>query len=142
MRAAISTVVTLTLVATLASCGADPDDSLGATTSAAHGPSRATNYPPNGQSVNVVALDNNFVAEQTAVVAGTEVVFTNNGRNTHDVVPVDDPKATTWGVLEGDFQPKATYSRVFDQPGTYAYYCTIHGSTKAGMVGRIVVTAP
>jgi plastocyanin len=129
-------------VAALASCGADPDDSLAATTSAAHGPSRGTNYPPNGQTVKVVALDNNFVAEQTEVIAGTNVVFTNNGRNSHDVVPVDDPKATTWGVLEGDFQPKGSYSRVFDQPGTYAYYCTIHGSAKAGMVGRIVVTAP
>jgi len=142
VRAAISTVVTLTLVAALAACGADPDDSLGATTSAAHGPSRDTNFPPNGQSVNVVVLDNNFVAEQTEVVAGTEVVFTNNGRNPHNVVPVDDPKATTWGVLEADFQPKASYSRVFDKPGTYNYYCTIHGSKKAGMVGRIVVAAP
>jgi len=142
VRAAISTVVTLTLVAALAACGADPDDSLGATTSAAHGPSRDTNFPPNGQSVKVVVLDNNFVAEQTEVVAGTEVVFTNNGRNPHNVVPVDDPKATTWGVLEADFQPKASYSRVFDKPGTYNYYCTIHGSKKAGMVGRIVVAAP
>jgi plastocyanin len=129
-------------VAALAACGADPDDSLGATTSAAHGPSRDTNFPPNGQSVNVVVLDNNFVAEQTEVAAGTEVVFTNNGRNPHNVVPVDDPKATTWGVLEADFQPKARYSRVFDKPGTYNYYCTIHGSKTAGMVGRIVVTAP
>jgi len=129
-------------VAALAACGADPDDSLGATTSAAHGPSRDTNFPPNGQSVNVVVLDNNFVAEQTEVVAGTEVVFTNNGRNPHNVVPVDDPKATTWGVLEADFQPKASYSRVFDKPGTYNYYCTIHGSKKAGMIGRIVVSAP
>jgi len=142
VRAAISTVVTLTLVAALAACGADPDDSLGATTSAAHGPSRDTNFPPNGQSVKVVVLDNNFVAEQTEVVAGTEVVFTNNGRNPHNVVPVDDPTATTWGVLEADFQPKASYSRVFDKPGTYNYYCTIHGSKKAGMVGRIVVAAP
>jgi len=36
----------------------------------------------------------------------------------------------------------ASFSHTFMQPGTYVYYCTIHGSTKAGMVGRIVVTAP
>ena len=38
--------------------------------------------------------------------------------------------------------PKATYSHVFDQPGTYAYFCTIHGTATAGMIGTIVVTEP
>jgi plastocyanin len=131
------------LMTTLASCGADPDDSLGATTSAAAGPSRdAASFPANGERVTVVALDNNFLPEKAEIVAGTEVVFKNNGRNPHNVVPADDPKATTWGVLETDFMPTQSYSRVFDTPGTYVYYCTIHGSAKAGMVGSIVVTEP
>jgi plastocyanin len=90
----------------------------------------------------VTALDNNFVAQTVSVVAGTEVVFTNNGRNPHDVVPADDPNAREWGVLEADFQPKDTYSRVFDRPGTYVYYCTIHGTPTAAMFGTITVTAP
>jgi plastocyanin len=31
---------------------------------------------------------------------------------------------------------------VFDTPGTYVYFCTIHGTASAGMFGTIVVTAP
>jgi plastocyanin len=124
-------------------CGADPDDSLrAATTTAAPQPTSDSTYPPNGAQASVTALDNNFVTQSLAVVAGTEVVFTNNGRNPHNVVPADDPKATEWGVLEADFQPKDTYSRVFDRPGTYVYYCTIHGTPTAAMFGTITVTAP
>jgi plastocyanin len=82
------------------------------------------------------------VPQVTEVAAGTEIVFTNNGRNPHNVVPEGDPKATTWGVLEAAFDPTDTYSQVFDRPGTYVYYCTIHGSVTAGMVGTITVTAP
>lgn len=40
-------------------------------------------------------------------------------------------------------QVDGLYDRVFDEPGTYAYYCTIHGSesglTVSGMAGRVVV---
>ena len=130
------------LCATLLGCGADRNDALSASTTAAPQPTSDVTFPPNGESVDVVALDNNFLPETVEVKAGTEVVFTNNGRNPHNVVPADDPKATEWGVLEEGFQPTDTYSRVFDRPGTYIYYCTIHGSPKAGMVGTITVAEP
>ena len=143
VRGTISAVVTLALVATLASCGSDPADSSSVSNPAAPGRSaQPAVYADNGQQVTLVALDNNFLPEETTIVAGTKVVFTNNGRNPHNVVPEGDPTAKTWGVLEADFQPKDSYSRVFDTPGTYVYYCTIHGTAKAGMVGSIVVTAP
>ena len=143
VRGKIGVVTTLALVATLASCGADPNDTPGAVLSAAPGrPRAAGTYPANGEQAKVVALDNNFLREETDIVAGTEVVFSNNGRNPHNIVPADDPKATTWGVHEDQFQPTASYSHVFDTPGAYVYYCTIHGSAKAGMVGRIIVTKP
>jgi plastocyanin len=70
------------------------------------------------------------------------VVFTNNGRNPHNVLPADDPKATTWGAPEAAFQPKDVYSHVFDRPGTYVYYCSIHGTPTAAMYGTITVTEP
>lgn len=132
----------LALSTTLAACGADPDDSLQAlasTTTAA--PSEVT-FPPNGETIEVLSLDNNFLPQTIEVKAGTEVEWVNNGRNPHNVVPADDPKATTWGVLEAAFQPKDTYARVFDRPGTYVYYCTIHGTPKAAMFGTITVTEP
>ena len=139
-------VVVAAFVATLigaSSCGADGDDSLSASTTVADSqPDDATTYPANGETADVLAIDNNFLPQPLEIVAGTEVVFTNNGRNPHNVLPEDDPKATTWGVLEADFLPEDTYSHVFDTPGTYVYYCSIHGSATAGMSGTIVVTAP
>jgi plastocyanin len=135
-------VVVVASVALLAACGADPDDSFGATTTAAPETTSAVTFPANGQSSDMSAIDNNFVPQTLEVKAGTEVVFSNNGRNPHNVVPEGDPKATTWGVLDADFQPGDTYSRVFDRPGTYVFYCTIHGSATAGMFGTITVTEP
>lgn len=131
----------LPLLFGLTACGADPDDSFTGV-SVAPLPTSAVTYPANGEQSPVLALDNNFIPQNVTVVAGTEVVFTNNGRNDHNVVPADDPGATTWGVLEAGFRPKDVYSRVFDRPGTYVYFCTIHGTKKAGMFGAITVTEP
>ena len=117
----------------MSACGADLDDSLGAP---------KPTFPPNGETAKVLALDNNFIPQKITVKAGTEVVFHNNGRNDHNVVPVDDLQLTTWGVRESGFGPTATYSYVFATPGTYVYYCTIHGTPKAAMFGTITVTAP
>jgi plastocyanin len=133
----------MVLMAALTACGADPNDSLSApTTTLAPQPVSDSTYPANGEQASVIALDNNFVPQQISVKAGTEVVFTNNGRNPHNVLPADDPKATEWGALEAAFLPKAVYSHVFDRPGTYVYYCAIHGTPKAAMFGTITVTAP
>jgi len=137
--------------ASLSACASDPDDSLSAAAAAA---AAATTIPlvtvaqsdetfaANGKVERVLALDNNFIQAALTIEAGTEVLWENNGRNDHDVTPVDDLDGVAWGVKSDVFVPKTTYSHVFEQPGTYAYFCTIHGTTKAGMVGTIVVTAP
>jgi plastocyanin len=135
-------VIIVACAALLTACGPDPDDSFGATTTAPPETTSAVTFPANGETTDLSAIDNNFVPQTLEVKAGTEVVFTNNGRNPHNVVPEGDPKATTWGVLDVDFDPADTYSRVFDRPGTYVFYCTIHGSSTAGMFGTISVTEP
>lgn len=143
----------------LAACGEDRDDSQRAaaaastvapasTTAAAptEPPTADTatveTFPPNGESSKIVALDNNFLPQTLTVAAGTEVVFNNNGRNDHNIIPVGDLETVSWGVQAEVFKPKAVYSHVFGAPGTYVYYCTIHGTATAGMVGTIVVTEP
>jgi plastocyanin len=85
----------------------------------------------------VSALDNSFMPENIQVTAGTEVVWTNKGRNEHNALHVD---GDDWGVEVDDFQPGDVYSHAFDEPGVYRYYCSIHGSTDAGMIGTVVVT--
>lgn len=145
-------MVVVAAIGPVAGCGDDPDDSIGAAQIASTVPAPTAplvtvaqsdeSFPPNGEVASVLALDNNFRPEALTVVAGTEVVFQNNGRNDHDVIPVGDPDTQAWGVQAEEFAPKDTYSHVFAQPGTYAYYCSIHGTETAGMVGTIVVTAP
>src|SRR5918995_4064654 len=85
----------------------------------------------------VTALDNSFMPENIQVEAGAEVVWTNEGRNEHNALHVD---GGDWGVEVDDFQPGDVYSHTFDEPGVYRYYCSIHGSTDAGMIGTVVVT--
>lgn len=131
----------------LAGCGADPDDSAHSAQTSSTVPIATVaasdeTYPANGVTESVLALDNNFLPQTLSVAAGTEVVFENKGRNDHDVIPVGDLEALTWGVQPEGFAPKGIYSHVFARPGTYAYFCTIHGTPTAGMVGTIVVTAP
>ncbi len=92
---------------------------------------------PNGEVVAVAALDNSFVTQTIEIAAGTEVRWENRGRNEHDVLPVD--AGQDWGADNDVFHPGDEYARVFDTPGTYPYYCSIHGTPTAGMIGTIVV---
>lgn len=93
----------------------------------------------NGDIVDVVALDNTFRPEQVEILAGTEIRWENRGRNDHDVVPADD--SLEWGVDAAGFAPGDEYSVLFDTPGEYRYYCSIHGTKDVGMIGTIVVAA-
>jgi plastocyanin len=86
---------------------------------------------------DVDAIDNTFRPETVEVPAGTEVHWTNRGRNEHNVLPVDGDE---WGVEAEAFAPEDEYTHRFTEPGTYAYYCSLHGTTTQGMVGEIVVT--
>jgi plastocyanin len=147
MRRILGTAVVLAAALAMAACGEDRSDSLAdATTTAPVSISTVAasdeEFPANGVSESVLALDNNYIPQVLEIAAGTEVVWDNNGRNVHDVVPADDSAVGTWGVAQADFAPEATYSYVFTKPGTYTYYCTIHGTPTAAMFGTIIVTEP
>jgi plastocyanin len=85
----------------------------------------------------VRALDNSFNPEIIQVRAGTEVVWTNQGRTDHDVLHIG---GVDWGVEVDGFEPGAVYKHTFGQTGVYRYYCSIHGTKRAGMIGTVVVT--
>ncbi len=93
---------------------------------------------PNGEEVEVLALDNNFRPEELEVEAGTTVIWENGGRNDHNIVPADD--SDSWGVGIEQFRPGDVYSYAFTTPGEYPYYCTLHGTADFGMIGTVVVT--
>lgn len=106
-------------------------------------PSARATTPPAAAATTatVKALDNTFSPETITVAVGTTVTWENRGRNDHNIVPVDDAQIGEWGVVDkNDFTPKDTYEHTFNQPGTYAYYCTLHGTKDKGMIGTVVVT--
>jgi plastocyanin len=141
MRRAAASLLGLVLVAgSLAGCGDDSAADAGEL-STSDGSSDGS-VPEDVVVVDtnpaeVTALDNSFRPENIGVAIGTEVVWTNKGRNEHNVLHVD---GDDWGVEVDDLQPGASYSHTFDEAGVYRYYCSIHGTADAGMIGTIVVS--
>lgn len=84
---------------------------------------------PNSVSVR----DNSFSPGSLSVTNGTTVTWRWNGSSQHNV---------TWvvaGAPNSATQSSGTYTRNFTSPGSYAYYCSIHGSPTSGMRGTVVV---
>lgn len=88
-------------------------------------------------AVDVAAVDNSFEPRYVRVSPGTEITFTNEGRNPHNVVPSEEGQFET--IPTEDLEPGMSASLTFDEPGTYPYFCSLHGTATRGMVGRVVV---
>ena len=139
MNRALSLVGTGLLAAALtlaAACGSDDNGNDSVTGGTDDGSDLEGVVPIDGSEADVKVLDNTFNDENIKVAPGTKVVWTNDGRQDHDIVPVGDGD---WGVEPGDFEAGAVYEHTFDEPGTYRYYCTLHGSESSGMIGAVVV---
>ena len=91
-------------------------------------------------SVAVASVDNSFEPQTVSVVVGQSVIWTNTGRNRHDVKVKKVP--TDFGIDQDAFVPlTGTYTYAFSKPGSFVYYCSIHGTAKGkGMAGTIVVS--
>jgi plastocyanin len=82
----------------------------------------------------VSALDSEFVPQVLRVVAGTTVTWSNDGQLPHTV------DADSGLFSSGELAPGDTFEFTFPHPGSYAYYCALHGGPGgAGMAGTIVV---
>ena len=88
-------------------------------------------------AVKVDAVDNVFKPKYITVTAGTVVTFKNDGRNEHNLIPANEGAFES--VLQEDFQPKTTVDITFAKVGDFPYYCSLHGTSKVGMVGGIRV---
>jgi plastocyanin len=71
-----------------------------------------------------------FTPAVIRVKAGATVTWTNLDQDAHTVAISGSP-------VSPPLQNADTYSRTFDQPGTYSYLCTLHPT----MRGMVVVTA-
>jgi plastocyanin len=125
---ALVTVLVIGSAATLAACGEDGASASGAAKTTG-------SVAPTGVVVPVVGLDNSFRPRALEVHVGDTVSWENRGNNDHNVLSIEGQ----WGAEVTEFAPGAIYTHVFTEPGEYAYYCSIHGSEQAGMVGTITV---
>lgn len=82
---------------------------------------------------SVTIEDFAFAPEELTVEVGTTVVWTNEDAVPHTVTagsPGDEADTFDSGnMAEGE-----TFSYTFDEPGTFAYFCTIHPSMTATVV--------
>lgn len=99
----------------------------------------STLAPVQSGAVAIAAEDNNFVPQQVTVTEGSEVTFTNEGRNQHNIIAVGK---TPFSVETASFEPGESYRWKASKPGIYHYYCSIHGTATAGMTGTVQVVAP
>jgi plastocyanin len=142
----------------LVGCGADAPD---AASSGAKPPSEVeaavtttvATVPPNGESITIQVLDNSYRPSEYEIKAGTEVVFENRGRNDHNILPesikddagltallASDMSPASWGIESSAFTPGDSFTHLFNVPGVYKFYCSIHGAPGAGMYGTLVVS--
>jgi plastocyanin len=98
--------------------------------------------PASAATSNVSVADNNFEPVQITVTTGDTVLWTDNGNNPHTVTADDNSFDSANGSTSNTLTRGQTFSHAFAQPGTYAYYCRIHGAPGGiGMHGTIVVQA-
>ena len=87
---------------------------------------------PNTATVNTVTIDNFAFDPPTLTVApGTRVTWTNHDEEPHAIVSANKETPFKSAGLDTD----DSFAFVFDKPGTYKYFCSIHPH----MVGQIVV---
>jgi len=92
---------------------------------------------PAALAQTVSMVDSSYSPASLSVEAGTPVTFTNDGSVQHNAVADDG----TWSMPLLD--PGQSRTITVRTPGTYAFYCQVHGGPGGlGMAGTLRVTSP
>lgn len=96
----------------------------------------AVALPPGSSTVKLFTSGGaRFEPATLVVAAGTTVTFVWQD-GFHDLLSSGSPSFP--GVLAG-FDPPKSYQHTFTAPGTYSYYCSVHGTANSGMRGTVIV---
>lgn len=107
-----------------------------ASTQGASGPVTFSAYAA-GQNATVLVLNNRFDPQVVAIRAGGEITFDwPAGSLQHNLIP-DDGRAipNEPAIRNGVFSVTIRFPTV----GDFYYHCSVHGGTRSGMFGRIIV---
>jgi len=86
------------------------------------------------QVVTIHIRDNSYTPDAATIAPGATVRWVNDGRNPHTVT------SSTAGQFDsGVLKPGKSFTRSFPKTGTFAYYCTLHGTPTSGQRGALGV---
>lgn len=102
--------------------------------------------PARAEFREVALVDDEFQPANLTIRQGDTVVWVHRGQRPHGVRAADGSFESSPGC---SFQNGSScmrsgdrYSRTFDQPGTYSYFCPVHGSANGvGMAGQVTVAS-
>jgi plastocyanin len=96
----------------------------------------ATAVEPAPPGSDITVVNDQFQPASLTVSAGTTVTWTwGPGAVQHNVNPVASEPARSGDPVNAP----ASYQFTFNTPGTYQYYCQVHGSPTFGMRGTVTV---
>ncbi|MGH2688404.1 MAG: plastocyanin/azurin family copper-binding protein [Actinomycetota bacterium] len=91
--------------------------------------------------VTVGITDFAFGPDQLVVRAGESVLWVNQSPGTRHAVTAENGTFDSNTVKTEGLDGGLSFSHVFTEPGTYAYYCPIHTPAHPTMRGTVVVEA-
>lgn len=96
----------------------------------------SSTQPPVSGTVAISSVDNTFRPQDVTVTKGSTIVWTNDGRAEHNIVPSG---STPFHVDAKTFPPGSTYTWTATELGRFDYFCSIHGTATVGMYGSVTV---
>jgi plastocyanin len=86
--------------------------------------------------VNVTVQNFEFAPADVEIPAGSSIHWTWASAGVgHSVTSgVCNPECSFDGVFNSNIKTSGTYDFTFNQPGTYPYYCVVHGVTMTGSI--------
>jgi plastocyanin len=86
------------------------------------------------EDLTIAIVDSEFDPPELTVPVGATVIWNQNGALPHTITAEDG------SFDSGQLASGQTYSVIFDEPGEYPYYCSLHGGPGGqGMSGVIIV---
>ena len=87
------------------------------------------------EEITIIMQNNTYQRSEITIPAGTTVTWENEDSYVHNVI--SGTRGDPTGMIESpDIQGGGTFSYIFEEPGTYEYYCAYH----PGMSATITVT--